>query len=285
MNRFAAYFLLAAVLAGAGQTSSFAGNDRKERRAAQRDTSVYSDAFLDTVNVNRVFQLNDYMMIGVEGGASASRMQFNPPYAQGWLLVPGYYEVNVVRYGKFFGYMPYFGLKAGFAYGHEGYKMEYNEETGYISRISGATECIYDIAEFHTLAHFHYDVGRFKLMADLGPYVGKRLSIERIGDYVEEDIRYSFLDSDKRTDYGVKAGAGFALMFDPVEFHVNAKVRYSWSFLFNPDYRSPYYYIYAYPFDVMVSAGFYFQISRKTGKTKGMLRREARSIVYGEESK
>ena len=38
-------------------------------------------------------------------------------------------------------------------------------------------------------------------------------------------------------------------------------------------------------FDVMVSAGLYFQISRKTGKTKGMLRREARSIVYGEESK
>ena len=33
----------------------------------------------------------------------------------------------------------------------------------------------------------------------------------------------------------------------------------------------------------MVTAGVHFHISRKTGKTKAMLRREAKSIVYGEE--
>jgi hypothetical protein len=284
MKRYAVYFLLALLLLGAAIPAA-ARNDRKPKRAEQRDTTVYSDAFLDTVSVNRVFQLNDYMMIGVEGGVGFNRMQFNPPYTQGWRFTPEYYEVNFIRYGKLFGYMPYFGLKVGAAYGHEGYKMEMNEESGYISRISGATECVYDIAEIHTMAHMHFDAGHFKLMLDIGPYAGKRLSIERIGDLVFEDDKYRFMDSDRRFDYGVKAGVGFGLVFDPVEFHVNAKVRYGWSNLFDPNYRSEYYYSFAYPLDVMVSAGMYFQISRKSGKTKAVLRKEARTIVFGEESK
>lgn len=282
MRRYLPYILLAAALLLGGSLTAAAGNDRQPRRA-RRDTVSYPDTYLDTVSINRIFQLNDYMMIGFEAGAGFNRMQFNPPYSQSWRFTPEYYELTFTRYGKMFGYMPYFGLKIGFSYGHEGYRMEMNEETGYISRISGATECVYDVAEVQTLAHFHYDVGHFKLMADVGPYGGKRLSIERIGDSVEDDIRYSFLDSDRRFDYGLKGGAGFALVFDPVEFHVNAKVRYSWSNLFEPDYRSQYYYSFAYPLDVMVTAGLHFQISKKTGKTKGMLRKEAKRIVYGEE--
>ena len=281
MRKLTIYILLAAALLGCRFTA-YAGNDRKPRRA-QRDTTVYSDTYLDTVNVNRVFVLNDYMMIGFEAGVNFNRMLFNPPYSQGWRFSPEYYELTFTRYGKLFGYMPYFGLKFGVAYGHEGYKMEMNEETGYISRISGATECVYDVAEVQTMAHFHFDVNHFKLMADVGPYGGKRLKIERIGEYVDEEIRYAFLDSDKRFDYGLKGGVGFALVFDPVEFHVNAKVRYSWSNLYAPDYRSQYYYSFAYPFDLMVTAGLHFQISRKTGKTRGMLRREAKQIVFGEE--
>lgn len=284
MKRYAAFFLFTLLSVFSGLQAS-AGNDRKPRRAEQRDTTVYSDAYLDTVNVNRVFQLNDYMMVGVEGGAGFNRMQFNPPYTQDWRFSPEYFEVNFVRYGKLFGYMPYFGVKVGAAYGHEGYKMKMNEDTGYIAKISGATECVYDYAELHTLAHIHYDVGHFKLMIDIGPYGGKRLNIERIGELVSDDIRYSFLDSDRRFDFGIKAGAGFALVFDPVEFHVNAKVRYGWSNLFDPNYRSEYYYSFAYPLDVMVTAGLYFQISRKSGKTKAVLRKEAKAIVYGEESK
>ncbi|MBR4133924.1 MAG: hypothetical protein IKU04_05305 [Bacteroidales bacterium] len=268
-------FLLTALLLTEAYIS--ASNDRKPGR----DT-LYTDIYLDTVNVSKVSMPNDYMMIGFEAGVGFNRMQFNPPYTQGWRFSPEYYELTFTRYCKMFGFMPYFGFQLGFAYGHEGYKMVENEETGYISTISGATECVYDIAEIQTLAHFHYDAGHLKLMLNIGPYLGKRLNIERMGGYVDDDIIHSFLDTDKRMDYGAKAGLGFALAFNPVEFHVNAKVRYSWSNLFNPDYRSPYYYSFAYPLDVMVTAGVHFHISRKTGKTKAMLRREAKSIVYGE---
>lgn len=282
MRRYLPYIILAALLAVYSFPAS-AGNDRKPRRE-RRDTTLYPDTFLDTVNVNRVFLINDYSMLGFERGVSLSRMFFNPPYKQGWRFSPEYYELTYTRYCKMFGYMPYFGLKVGAAYGHEGFLMVPNLETGYISMISGATECVYDVAEIIAMAHFHYDIGRFKLMLDAGPYGGKRLNIERIGEDVDEDYRFAFYDWDRRYDYGLKGGAGFALMFDPVELHINAKVRYSWSPLLDPDYRSPYYFTFAYPFDVMVTAGLHFQITRKLGKTKGMLRKEARQIVFKEES-
>ena len=38
--------------------------------------------------LKKVFFLNDYTMIGVEYGASVSRMQFNPSKTQGNLFVP-----------------------------------------------------------------------------------------------------------------------------------------------------------------------------------------------------
>lgn len=274
------YILLALLLLCTGLSSS-AANDRKPKREAGRDT-LYTDIYLDTVNISKVSMPNDYMMIGFEAGAGYNRMQFNPPYSQSWRFSPEYYELTFTRYCKMFGYMPYFGFQIGLAYGHEGFKMEMNEETGYISTINGATECIYDVAEVQTFAHFHYDIGHVKLLLNIGPYAGKRLRIERIGEYVSDDLRHSFLDTDRRFEFGAKAGAGIALAFDPVEFHINAKVRYSWANLTDPDYVSPYYYSFAYPLDVMVTAGLHFHISKKTGKTKAMLRNEAKSIVFGE---
>lgn len=273
--------LLVLLLLGTG-VQSHAANDRKTRKEAVRDT-LYSDAYLDTVNVSKVSVPNDYMMIGFEAGAGYNRMQFNPPYSQGWKFSPEYYELTFTRYCKMFGYMPYFGFQLGLAYGHEGFMMVENEETGYISTIHGATECVYDVAEIQTLAQFHYDIGHVKLMVNVGPHAGWRLNIERSGGYVDDDIVHTFLDTDRRFEFGAKAGAGIALVFDPVELHLNAKVRYSWANLTDPDYLSPYYYSFAYPLDVMVTAGLHFHISRKTGKTKAMLRKEARNIVFGEE--
>ena len=58
MRRLSAYILLAVLFAGYGLPADARG-DRKPK--AQRDT-LYSDTYLDTVNVNRVFQLNDYVV-------------------------------------------------------------------------------------------------------------------------------------------------------------------------------------------------------------------------------
>lgn len=241
---------------------------------------TYSDIYLDTVQVNRVFEINDYSMIGVEYGVSFSRMSFNPPYTQSSLFSPNTFGIFYTRYGKMFAYLPYFGLKVGLRYSHEGYKFKENKDTQIVPNIEGATQAVMDVVEVPFMAHLHMDGLHYKVMADAGIYGGYRLNIKRTGDHVDEAILNSFKDTDRRFDYGICGGIGFGLVFDPLEFHINANVRYSWGTIYDPDYYSKDYYRFAYPFDVMVTAGVYFQLTRRTGRGKAQLRREAYRQVF-----
>ncbi len=112
----------------------------------------YSDIYLDTVKVDRVFKINDYSDIGVEYGVSFNRMTFNPPYTQTTLFVPNTFGVFYTRYGKMFGYLPYFGFKVGLRYSHEGYKFKENKDTQTTPDIEGATQAIIDVAELPFMA-------------------------------------------------------------------------------------------------------------------------------------
>lgn len=260
-----------------------AQNPSDSTKAALADTlkaDLYSDIYLDTVKVNRVFELNDYSMIGVEYGVSFSRMLFNPPQTQTNLFSPNTFGIFYTRYGKMFNYLPYFGFKVGLRYSHEGYKFKENKDTKTTYNIEGATEAIMDVAEVQLMAHLHLDGLHYKIMADAGIYGGYRLNIKRTGDGVDESIVNSFLDTDRRFDYGLCGGVGFGLVFDPFEFHFNVNVRYSWGTIYDPDYVSKDYYRFAYPFDIMATAGVYFQLTRRTGRGKAQLRREAYNQVY-----
>ena len=230
--------------------------------------------------LKKSFSLNDYLIFGVEYGASLSRMQFNPSKTQGNLFVPHTFGVYAVKYGKLFDGSPNFGLKGGVRYSHEGYQFKMNKETGITPTREGAEKAIIDIVEVPLMAHFHADGLHFKFMVDLGIYGGYRLGIERIGEYVREEIAHDFLEWDYRLDYGITGGVGFGLVFDPIEFHVNAGVRYSWGSLYRADYLSPDFYRFAYPLDFMLTTGVYFQITKRNGKTKGQIRREAYDQVY-----
>lgn len=246
---------------------------------------TYSDIYLDTVQVNRVFEINDYSMIGVEYGVSFSRMSFNPPYTQSSLFSPNTFGIFYTRYGKMFAYLPYFGLKVGLRYSHEGYKFKENKDTQIVPNIEGATQAVMDVVEVPFMAHLHMDGLHYKVMADAGIYGGYRLNIKRTGDHVDEAILNSFKNTDRRFDYGICGGIGFGLVFDPLEFHINANVRYSWGTIYDPDYYSKDYYRFAYPFDVMVTAGVYFQLTRRTGRGKAQLRREAYRQVFNPDVK
>ena len=247
----------------------------------QRDTILYSDAFLDTVQVKHALELNDYALVGVEYGAGWSQMLFNPTYNQTEQFNGGYYGVSFTKYGKLFGFMPYFGIQVGLFHGYEGYTMEENKETGTIATIHGATQVTYEVLEVPLMSQFHYDFDHFKLIGGVGPYAGWRMNIHREGNWVSEELRDAFAPTDRQLDYGLKGAAGFGIVFDPVEVHIKASVRYSWATLYDPNYRSEYYYSYAYPLDIMVSAGVFIQLGKRSGKTRSMLKKEAHDIVYG----
>ena len=248
------------------------------------------DIVLDTINVNKKTFINDYSMIGVQYGAGLSQVMWNPSQRQEMLLMPYNFGVTFTRYGKMFGYMPYFGFQVGVFYGQEGYQFKKNEDTGYTYTIQGADKAIMDVIEVPVLSHMHIDFWKMKVMADIGFYVGYRLNIHRFpfnGEYKNDayaEMQNSFLETDNRLDYGIKGGVGFGFIFDPVEIHIKAAYKHALSSLYEPDHYSKYYYRYAYPSNIIVSVGLHFHLTKRTGRTKAELKKEAKELVYGTES-
>lgn len=260
--------------------SSLSAQDSASEAPSISTKVEYSDLYLDTVQIKRKFNINDYTMIGVQYGVSLSQMMFNPTKKQSMLFNPINVGIVYTRYGKMFGYMPYFGFQAGLFYGKEGYQFKKDKETGqYTESVDGAYQATYTYAEVPLLAHMHMDVWHIKFMVNVGLFGAYRISVERTGD-IDEQYLTSFYDYDKRLEYGVKAGLGFGFFFDPIEIHFNAMYRYSMGSLYKPNYNSEYYYRFAYPSDIIISAGLHIQLTRRTGKTKSQLKKEAKSLVY-----
>lgn len=247
-------------------------------------TDTLTNEFLDTVNVKKKLKLNDYSMIGVQYGVGLSQVMWNPSQKQDMLFMPVNFGVTFTKYGKMFGYMPYFGFQAGIFYGQEGYQFEYNEDKDYTYKIAGAEKAVIDVVEVPVLSHLHFDLWHMKIIAQIGFYAGYRLSIHRYpgktGYVAPENVR-SFLPTDKRFDYGIKGGLGFGLVFDPIEIHIQAMYKHALSSLYEPDHASPYYYRFAYPSNIIISAGVHFQLSKRSGMSKAQLKKQAKEIVYG----
>ena len=245
---------------------------------------LFSDEYLDTVKMKKAKSINDYTMIGVQYGVSLSQMRFNPTKRQGMLISPYNFGITYTRYGKMFGYMPYFGFQTGVLVGQDGYVFKKNKETGdYNESVDGATKAVYSYAEVPLLAHLHIDVWHLKLIVNLGLYAAYRLEVEREGERLDPQYANTFYDYDRRFDYGAKAGAGIGLILDPIEFHIQATYRASLGSLYRPNYYSEYYYRFAYPSDILITAGIHIQLTKRTGKTKAALKKEAKALIYNDQ--
>lgn len=247
----------------------------------------FPNEYLDTLTVEKKIEINDYTMIGVHYGIGLSQVMFNPTQKQNMMFVPVNFGISFTKYGRMFGYMPFFGIEAGLLYTKEGYQFEKNEKDGIVTigQVEGAEKAIMEVVEAPVLMVGHYDMLNFKLMLKLGCYAGYRLSVERFpGEtgYVKPEIEKAFLDTDRRIDYGIKGGLGFGLVFEPLEIHIQALYKHSLSSLYNPNYYSDYYYRFAFPSNISITAGLHFHLSKRTGKTKADIKKAAKGIVYGE---
>lgn len=248
----------------------------------ENDTITVSNSYLDSIDVRKKVLINDYTLIGVHYGVNMNQMNWNPSMRQKAQIVPLNFGVTYTRYCKMFGYMPYFGLQAGVFYTREGYRLD---EGYYINDSSGRPvndAALIDVIEVPVLAHFHFDFWKMKLMVNLGLYGSYRLAIQRFGDTVTPDTANSFLDTDRRWDYGIKGGAGFGFVFDPVEIHFNAMYKYGMGNLYAPDYYSKYYYRYATANNFVFSVSLHFQLTKRIGRTRHELKKEAKRLVMEE---
>lgn len=249
-----------------------------------KDNQQFTNEYLDTVTIKKTSDINDYSMIGIHYGMGLSRVMWNPTQKQDMLLMPYNIGVTFTRHGKMFGYMPFFGFQIGLLYTQEGYQFKYNEERDYVYKVEGAEKAIMDVVEMPFMAHMHFDFWNMKILADIGCYAGYRLSIERFPGktgFVNPELQHSFKDTDRRLDYGIKGGVGFGFVFDPFEIHIQGMYKHSLGTLYDPDYSSEYYYRYAYPSNIIITAGIHYQLTKRTGRTRADIKKQAKEMVYG----
>ena len=137
------------------------------------------DEYLDTLDVKKKLMINDYSMFGVSYGVNLSQVMWNPTQSQDMLILPMNIGISYTKYGKMFGYMPFFGFQIGLMYTQEGYQFKYNEEDDYTYKIEGAEKAIMDVLEVPMLFQVHIDSWNFKIMAEVGFFGGYRLGIHR----------------------------------------------------------------------------------------------------------
>ncbi len=249
-----------------------------------KDNQLFTNEYLDTVTIKKTSDINDYSMIGIHYGMGLSRVMWNPTQKQDMLLMPYNIGVTFTRHGKMFGYMPFFGFQIGLLYTQEGYQFKYNEERDYVYKVEGAEKAIMDVVEMPFMAHMHFDFWNMKILANIGCYAGYRLSIERFPGktgFVNPELQHSFKDTDRRLDYGIKGGVGFGFVFDPFEIHIQGMYKHSLGTLYDPDYSSEYYYRYAYPSNIIITAGIHYQLTKRTGRTRADIKKQAKEMVYG----
>jgi len=260
-------------------SSNKKGKNNRKDRYTQADTVVFNDLYLDTVVVKKKNLINDYTMIGVQYGVGVVSAMYNPNRSQRFALAPVNFGVTYTRYGKMFGFMPWFGFQAGVYYGTDGYRFKHDKETDEpVYTESKADKALISTIDGTMNAHAHFDFWKLKLIVNVGYYLGYRLDINRYLN--NEVISTSFEEYDRRFDYGVKGGVGFGIVLDPIEFHVTAMYKQSFQNLFEPNYKSDIYYRYAYPYGVTINAGIHVQLTKRVGKTTHQIKAEAKEAVF-----
>ena len=255
-----------------------------EKEFFQLPDSV-TDGYLDSLSLPSRVKINDYWIVGVHGGVSIEHGFFNPPRVVNFYLNKPVYGFSITRYATMMNMLQNLGMEVGFQHNYEGYNFKEHEQDGYTYRqnIDGAYEAYMEVPEVFLLTHGHMDMGQYaKIIIKAGMYGGYRMNITRIGPRVMSSIEHDFLDTDRRWSYGVQGGLGFGFMLDPIEIHLMAQFKWSWSSFYQPNVASPYYYRFAYPLDGAVTLGVYYQLTPRRGHTKARLRRMAREMVESE---
>mgnify|MGYP006968342907 FL=1 len=131
--------------------------------AAHFSVDSLSDDVIDRYDMKKRRRINDYSMIGFQYGVGMSRTLLQPEIAkEDMIFMPYNVGVLYTRYGKMFGYMPYFGFQAGLFFTQEGYKFRYDSKKQTVPVFLGAQSAVMDVVEVPLLAHCHADFWKIR---------------------------------------------------------------------------------------------------------------------------
>ena len=195
-------------------------------------------AALDTVAPPKKFK--SIHMIGVSYTINWSGVTSSPKIGQERIWTFRNYGITYTYYHAMWDHLFNFGVTVGAKHCYEGFSSPYS---GY-----GGT---YETLEFPLLSQFKIDFSRFRLLLNLGPYYGYRLSTDREGGFDQYDQRH---------DYGIIAGVGLAVVFKPLELHIEGNYKYALASIYHANKYSDLYWLFTYPQNIMFSASLHVHL-------------------------
>lgn len=193
---------------------------------------------IDTVAPPKKFK--SIHMIGVQYGVNYSNVIATPSIGEEAVWTYRNAGVYYTYFHALWDYLFNFGLQVGVKYGEQGYSSAYSQY--------GET-CT--VVEMPILSKFKVDFSRFRLLLNLGPFIGYRLSTDKEGGFDNYDQRYA---------YGIMGGLGLAVVFKPFEFHIEGNYQYSLGSMYHTYKYSDIYWLYAYPSNIAITASLHFQL-------------------------
>lgn len=191
-------------------------------------------------------------LIGIKYGYSLSGVIFDPPTLGGkFASAPVNISLLYTYYHSMWGQMPYFGIQTGLKYGQEAVKLELEKENE-DDKPKYRTER-YTTLELPMISQFRLNFWKMRFLVNLGCYGGYRLTIDREGGFDKYD---------KRIDYGLIGGAGIALVFKPVEIHLEGNYKYGFGDYYAKNKYSEDRWTYSNASTIMISLGFYIHLEK-----------------------
>ena len=193
---------------------------------------------LDTMAVSTKFK--SIHMFGVSYSAQLSGVTSSPKIGQERIWTYKNFGVSYTYYHAMWDHLFNFGLVIGAKHGYEGYTSPYD----------GFGETC-EVLEFPLLSQFKIDFLPCRLLINLGPYYGYRLSTDKEGGFDQYDQRH---------DYGIIAGLGLAFVLKPFELHIEGNYKYALASMYHTNKYSDIYWIYTYPQNIVLSASLHIHL-------------------------
>jgi hypothetical protein len=196
--------------------------------------------FADIDTVPPPTKFKSIHMIGAGYGINFSGVTSSPKLGQERIWTFNNVGIYYTYYHALWDHLFNFGIVVGAKHGYEGFTSSYE---GF-----GAT---YEVLEIPLISQFKIDFSRLRLLINVGTYYGYRLSTDKEGGFDQYDQRY---------DYGVIGGVGLAIVFKPLELHIEGNYKYSFASLYQTNKYSDIYWMFTYPQNIMISASLHVHL-------------------------
>jgi len=151
------------------------------------------------------------------------------------------FYLSYTYYHPMWGDIDNFGIQISVSKLKQGYKSDEGTVT-------------YDAFSVPFVSQFHIDFWKMRLLVNIGGFGGYR------SNRVSFDGTKGFSKTDRRADFGIIGGGGFAFVFKPFEIHAEVNYQYSLSDLYDAnrdDTTGP---LFTYPHQLLISLGLHFHL-------------------------